>query len=371
MDKINEGRLTFELKERIPLEERSEDISTIRNVEVIPEIEMVAEYASYRIRGFLIFTGEYETKRVDDVNQPYLLDKSVHYNKKQVRTIHYRIPVDISIPADRVDEEGIVMEITSLDYELVEPYHLLVITSVDLIGLRNEVGMVNEVEKNAHWDRVDQYEYQAVDLDEEKEEKGQAFDFADEEEEQRTELLIEAYPVSEREDHPSSPLGEAEEPHDLTEEQDDRPELEVENEAEALEKREEENEELADAELSQEDEETFAYVEEEREPEVKVSISQKPASRSQEIEDFSSPDAHSEHGDSVQNNSARFLSQFLKNKEESKTQIKICLVQPGESLEEIANRYSVSQDEILSFNRLSYGSNIGGKVLKIPVRKAK
>lgn len=160
MEKGN--KITFELQERIPLEEGLSDSGQILNVELIPEIEMVAVQNAYRIRGFLIFTGEYEAaERIDGVNPPYLVEKEAYHNKRALRKIYYRIPVDISLPAEKVDENGVILQINSLDYELINPNRLLLTAAIELDGVKNvtEVLHMREdtiepvVEQTTYWDR--------------------------------------------------------------------------------------------------------------------------------------------------------------------------------------------------------------------------
>lgn len=66
-----------------------------------------------------------------------------------------------------------------------------------------------------------------------------------------------------------------------------------------------------------------------------------------------------------------FLSQLLSKKEEapSKTRLKMCIIQRHETLEQVAERYEVSPEAIMRFNRMSSSQVSEGDVLYIPVKE--
>lgn len=384
MEQMNrDDRVTFELMERIPLEELSSDIAVIRNVEVTPEIEMIAEYSSYRIRGALIFTGEYEARKEDEANLPHILDRSAYYNKRLVKQINHRIPVDISLPADRIDDNGVIMQITSLDYDLAEPNHLVVTTELELQGVLKE-----EVVKNTYWDQATQYEYADRDQEEDHTAQQNLDEFTDEfseEEEQPREFLFEAHPVKEEQERETiyaeeeqqvdrDPAYEnfhhdAEQDINVHEEADARPEFDAIDPEQPVEQQDGRIEE-------QEEEIPVASLIEEREPEVKVTISNK--NRPTEPNPVKNLDNRTESEPSKEEkdkagraNSVSLLSKFLKNREDTMAQLQVCIVQPGETIAEIAKRYNLQEEDIRATNNLGFNSNVSGKVLKIPVRKVR
>ncbi len=391
-----EDRVTFELMERIPLEELSSEIAVIRNVEVTPEIEMIAEYSSYRIRGALIFTGEYEARKPDESSYPHLLDRSAYYNKRMVKQINHRIPVDISLPADRIDDNGVILEITSLDYDLAEPNHLIVTTELELQGVLNE-----EVKKNAYWDQATQYDY--ADRDEDTSHQQQYDQFTDEfseEEERPREFLFEAHPIKEEQERDELIYSESETEdrkpnyenfHNPVEQEVNVPqeaivseELESRPHTEEIEMEQQEEQQGQEIRIEEDvykdkiDEEEVPIVRpiEEREPEVKVTISNKNRPHEPDpvkvTEDRTETEQSKEEKEKVSRaNTVGLLSKFLKNREDTMTQIQVCIVQPGETIAEIAQRYNLLEDEIREMNSLGYTSNLNGKVLKIPVRKVR
>ncbi|WP_042345566.1 LysM peptidoglycan-binding domain-containing protein [Bacillus massiliigorillae] len=58
---------------------------------------------------------------------------------------------------------------------------------------------------------------------------------------------------------------------------------------------------------------------------------------------------------------------FAKKETKTQTRLKVCIVQSGESLSDLASRYDISKQEIIAYNHLEDESEVeGGKVLYIP-----
>lgn len=378
----NQGtdRVKFELQERIPLEELTRNISVIRNVEVKPEIEMIAEYSTYRIRGALVFTGEYEARKSGETNHPLILDRSANYNKRLVRQIHHHIPVDITLPAERIDENGVVMEITSLDYDLAEPNQLVVTTEIELQGVRPEEAerpqsshSDEEIVKTIYFDEAKDPFSHSRGLDEAVEPVNHTI-FENDHSHQQTQQEETLFTHDEREN-----VHNIEEPLYRTDDQQDveiRVEVENREETVAEEQRDDESthyEEFRQEEAVEEQEELgIRPTIEDVDTEVKVTISNKNANSERfNHEESVSPAVNERNDESSQGKALSFLSDILKNREETMTQIQICLVQPGETIQDIAYRYKIDEGEILRANNISVTSNISGRVLKIPVRKAR
>ncbi|GGK15889.1 hypothetical protein GCM10010965_06130 [Caldalkalibacillus thermarum] len=65
-----------------------------------------------------------------------------------------------------------------------------------------------------------------------------------------------------------------------------------------------------------------------------------------------------------------FISKLMSGKEEEpvkRTKLKMCIVQRHETLDQIAERYKVTADEIIRFNRLQTGQVNAGDVIYIPI----
>lgn len=60
------------------------------------------------------------------------------------------------------------------------------------------------------------------------------------------------------------------------------------------------------------------------------------------------------------------LTSFIRNKEERSSQLKMCIIQRDETLEQISQRYSLPVSKIVEVNRLSSEQLVAGQILYIP-----
>ncbi|CCQ97443.1 hypothetical protein CULT_630027 [[Clostridium] ultunense Esp] len=414
MEKGN--RITFELQERIPLEDNLQDSSQIVNVELLPEIEMVAVQNAYRIRGFLTFSGEYEIGEMSEgITPPYLPEKEV-YHRRALRKIYYRIPVDISLPAYRVDENGVILQINSLDYELIASNRLLVTAEVELDGIksgnekREEIYPLLDhageplVEKTSHWERgfnqkgeeetVPEKKEEAA-VSAEKEEEPSGFEEEDPYE-QETYPITEAKPLPKDQNIEVLPASAAH-PEDRAEK---KPPL---KEMPPVEEKVEEEEVKIEIEIEgkiafEEEPPKVEKVEKEvKKPEKEIPLEKEPKPIPEPSDDFlkgaiapekekapvakekgglnedpkvSLPQKMMKEALTPEKIGISLFKKLFPGQEEEKAQMRLCFVQPDESIEEIAERFQMKAEEILRYNGLSSGREIKG-VIKIPVRKVR
>lgn len=131
------SRISFEFSERIPLDTPLSDVDALQDVEIVPDIELTLEGHVYRIRGFLTFHATYEHSVSADI-VPHVLDEQAIPKKKGTGKIYYRIPVDITLPPDRVDSDGIDFDIRDVRFELITPTRLLLSLTIEMSGIVSE-----------------------------------------------------------------------------------------------------------------------------------------------------------------------------------------------------------------------------------------
>ncbi|PTQ57756.1 MAG: hypothetical protein BSOLF_0951 [Candidatus Carbobacillus altaicus] len=131
------SRIAFEFTERIPLDTPLSHVDALQDVEIIPDIELALEGQVFRIRGFLTFHATYDDT-YDLKTKPHVLDEQAAPRKKGAGKIFYRIPVDITLPPDRVDSEGIDFEIRDVRFELATPTRLLLSLTIEMSGITTE-----------------------------------------------------------------------------------------------------------------------------------------------------------------------------------------------------------------------------------------
>jgi len=131
------GRLSFELVERIALDEPLENEAQILGAELVPDVRIEEDERHVRIVGSLRFTAEYRTSPRDseDVGGLSVAEGGSEDTPPPTRHLVYHIPLDISVPRERVTREGLLLEIRSLEVELLGPERLLLSTVLELDGI--------------------------------------------------------------------------------------------------------------------------------------------------------------------------------------------------------------------------------------------
>ncbi|RKQ89127.1 hypothetical protein [Brockia lithotrophica] len=131
------GRLSFELVERIALDEPLESEAQILGAELVPDVRIEEDERHVRIVGSLRFTAEYRTSSRDpeDAGGPCGAGSGTGESPPSTRHLVYRIPLDISVPRERVTGEGLLLEIRSLEVELLGRERLLLSTVLELGGI--------------------------------------------------------------------------------------------------------------------------------------------------------------------------------------------------------------------------------------------
>jgi len=144
------GRLSFELVERIALDEPLESEAQILGAELVPDVRIEEDERNVRIVGSLRFTAEYRTSSRDPevAGGPSGTGSGTGESPPSTRHLVYRIPLDISVPRERVTGEGLLLEIRSLEVELLGRERLLLSTVLELGGIASssEGGVVPVVD---------------------------------------------------------------------------------------------------------------------------------------------------------------------------------------------------------------------------------
>ncbi|MBE3550449.1 MAG: hypothetical protein BLITH_1067 [Brockia lithotrophica] len=130
-------RLSFELVERIALDEPLENEAQILGAELVPDVRIEEDERHVRIVGSLRFTAEYRTSpRAPQGAGELSAEEAVKEGAPSpTRHLVYRIPLDISVPRERVSGEGLLLEIRSLEVELLGREKLLLSTVLELGGI--------------------------------------------------------------------------------------------------------------------------------------------------------------------------------------------------------------------------------------------
>ncbi|WP_445489664.1 stage VI sporulation protein D [Niallia sp. 03133] len=410
MSQENSSTLRFSLEESVWFQ-RGQEVADLLSISLDPNITIQENDQYITIQGSLELTGEY-TRSPDNhwgeeevFHAPKLIHSVMEREEGICEFLHH-FPVDITIPIARIASlDDIEVEIESFDYVFPEESCLNLTADLSIAGLTNEEqsdGNKQELEEEAI-ELV--YKEQEIEEPEELEFafRGQEDTDVFEEnfyEEKPVELMVSPFQTI-------SPLLEEERSSD--EDTEDVADLYKPFEAEAKKSAaiedEMESKVVPFFSESQQDEEAIPIYKvnaEDRDMKVALfrnekeevysaeDVYQKPPQESSEltVEDVSyeQEEEEEESSESSSNNqkgakkkkgifnktkSLTFTEFFARKEEETHTKIKICIVQHGETLEKLSERYNIQVHSILKENRMEANQDIyEGQVLYIPVKYA-
>ncbi|WEG14042.1 stage VI sporulation protein D [Pullulanibacillus sp. KACC 23026] len=359
-------------------------------------IEETSQYVA--IRGSLRLTGEYKPavqdeviERTEDVS--YRVIDEIMETEDGTAYMEHHFPVDITIPANRVRAiEDVYVTVDSLDYVQPNKGCLQLQADISISGLVNpdlqaidsrQEESYQEKQENAY-DPLDTVNYEAYrEPDEEEPAKAPQIDFKEREEEAIEELSYQT-DFEEAADAQDGVLFQTEDEEEeiIIPVRSENIPMESEPETETGFKQFETPTMQVNTGLKKG---TEAAGEENKQPAVQVSesapaVPSTPAPEPEQTapieENVPSVAEEVDHQESVEekpkikrrDENALYLTKMLTSENEQFTKVKICIVQEGDNLETIANRYKVPVTNILRRNQLSTESLDEGQVLYIPVK---
>lgn len=333
----NQSFLRFSLEESVWFQ-RGQEVEELVSISLDPNITIQETDQYVTIRGTLDLTGEYKCqgKLEDENSQETNVQKWVHSVEEREEGLYefsHRFPVDITIPTYRVrDLSEIDVVIETFDYVLPERSCLKLTAELNVTGLYGEQAAVVEQEE-------------------------------------------EVFELSYR-----------------SQVEDEEPSLEADEDYEpfVVEARKEDTF-FAEPTLAESSSQQPSI------PEISFAAyrSELPAGQAEEVEEDVQPIAEDENppiDDEVPANSPKTItsvvdyvknkltnkksmsiSEFLARKEgEEHTSVKVCIVQHGESVDTLAERYDVSVQQLLKVNHLEPNQDVyEGQVLYVPSVAAK
>jgi stage VI sporulation protein D len=334
---LEQSYLRFSIEESIWFK-RGQEVSEFISISLDPIIS-VEEYEQYiTIRGVLELSGEYRMVEEEE-DRGYSDDLSAHRLVQEVTTredgvseLTHRFPVDITIPKNRIESlEDVYVTIESFDYDLAEHGRLLLTADISISGIySSELNTTNMEENRDELEAVQRSEEHEEIIEEERIEE---YEEKQQEEETETEDLFDPFEVIARK--------------------------------EAYQENMEEIDEEVDEELDKDREVAPIQVElKSRKEEVFKAEANEEVSKEEQTET-----SQAEKKVSKRNENALYLTKiFAKEEHQDFLRLKICIVQHGDSLDKIAERYDVSVQQLLRVNKLEQESDLyDGQLLYIPV----
>jgi stage VI sporulation protein D len=326
---LEQSYLRFSIEESVWFK-RGQEVSELISISLDPIIS-VEEYEQYiTIRGVLQLSGEYrmaeeeeDREGADDLGAHRLVQE-VATREDGISELTHRFPVDITIPKNRIQNlEDVYVTIESFDYDLAEHGRLLLTADISISGIYSSHPSMLSGEENSD-------ELEAVQRSEEYEETEETIEEYEEEQEEAEDMaedMFDPFEVVARKEAYQENVEEFVE--ELNEDTEAAP-MQVE-----LKSR---KEEVFEAETKADNEEQTEM------PEAKKKVSKR-------------------------NENALYLTKiFAKEEQQDFSRLKICIVQQGDSLNKIAERYDISVQQLLRVNKLEHESDIHeGQLLYIPV----
>ncbi|PVE69583.1 stage VI sporulation protein D [Priestia megaterium] len=374
MSQDNLSCLRFSVEESVWFQ-KGQEVSQLLSISLEPQVS-IQEYDQYvSIRGALQLTGEYETYEGEHSLREYTNEnqvQSISVREDGTAELSHQFPVDITIPKNRIQSiEDVYVSIDLFDYELPGTNQLQLMADLSITGLYGEQHEEREEEEEFS-EEQHIVSYEEVDDAEE----AYTENFAQEEEEQEFDVsyreapaLLEAEAIEEdRSEEPPSYFSSvfkkesrAEQVVEYEEEAYEPFEVEVKKEAQIEEEREDNVIELFQLRQEQESFEesqaselnTYADVQQEaKQEEEKIIV-----------------EFRKEENENGRNENALYLTKLFSREEEAFSTWKLCIVQDGDSLDMIANRYNTNVQNILRVNNLEDEYELEeGSILNIPVR---
>ncbi|MFS0822518.1 stage VI sporulation protein D [Bacillus sp. 1P02SD] len=398
---MSSENLRFSVEESVWFQ-KGQEVSELISISLDPDI-VIQEHDQYvSIRGALQLTGEYriDENSAEEGDRDFAsvrLVNEVITREDGISELTHRFPVDITIPQDRVQSlDDVYVLIETFDYEIPKRGCLQVVADLAISGIR---GVTQAPKEEASPETMKQEEQSPVAVEQTAEETLELVRSSSFEEEEETQVAAEE--VSEEEDvHVVEEIHEEQEEVVLQNEEEVVLHSEVEEQEVIVTREQQEEESDADLfvpfevearkEVYLEQDEEVEVVEAIEEEEVQAvltpSIEVKARHDNQLSFGSDQPNKKSstairekevvqEHRDEQTEESVKrsendllLTKIFGRDEVDDHTTMKICIVQHGDSLEKIAQRYEISVQQLVRVNSLNTDSVSEGQLLYIPVQ---
>lgn len=384
-----QSSLRFSLEESIWFK-KGQEVEELLSISLDPHITIQEQEQYILIRGSLDLSGEYLPSSVRDDDEAYEVDEILEASGKYVQMVESRekgelefihcFPVDVTIPKNRIENlEDIDVYVEAFDYAVPENACIRLNADLTITGIFGEQQVQTPVEEELY-----EPMYRAVDTMEEVEAEEAADvtmetvvpDYIEEPPREEEYDVFSLSPVyDEVEDEKEQ---EETEPFVLegrvTPEEEEIPvQIQYESFPEPEAMRSEKMFELPEHELSEssEDQSYQHYVQESVQPPVQLPVQEVMEAEEEEEEESSSSSeveaAKKTKGKKKKYESISLTDFFARKEEERGATLRVCIVQDGDTLDSIAEKYELTIPQLLRVNQLEANQDVyGGQVLYIP-----
>jgi stage VI sporulation protein D len=360
----NESSLRFTLEESIWFQ-KGQEVAELISISLDPQITILENEQYVTIEGVLQLTGEYKRHEAEPIEEePPFSPKFIQQVEERgegVLEFAHRFPVDITIPNNRIQNiYDIDVEIESFDYLFPERSCMKLTADLTISGLYGEQQHAPAEEKEQESEVELLYRESApsdvAEASPNREETAQKVEVSP-----LPENIYEPFEVEARKaPEPVSKVELFKEPN---------------RETHSEETANVENESVDDhypeiSLLSVRKEESPAYVEQEQVTQQTAELAEEESPSPEESESSSSEPVIKKKKSKKSKKQGISLTEFFarKQEEEDVARLKVCIVQSGETIDMLAERYDVSVQSLLKVNQLEVNQDVHeGQVLYIPV----
>ncbi|MDR0138177.1 stage VI sporulation protein D [Metabacillus idriensis] len=335
MSQDQQSSLRFSVEESVWFQ-KGQEVGELLSISLDPDIT-IQEFDQYiSIRGALQLTGEYK------IDEDYNEEEFEYANLRFVSSVEtreedgisqlvHRFPVDITIPRNRIGNlEEVYVTIESFDYDLSESRNLKLVADLEISGIASQDSF-EEVQEEQEAEHT--YNHSAEEELEPLYRSSQALLY----EEETQEAYSESYDAVLAENTPEKE--EFYQPFD------------VEVRKQAIE------EEIVQPEIQYN---AGRPAEDEIEEVYSAPPKKSPKSRKEEAKKHEQP--------KETENSLYLTKLFGREDEEEFSKLKICIVQQGDSIDSICDRYNITVQQLHRVNQISSTADVHeGQTLYIPV----
>jgi stage VI sporulation protein D len=375
---------------------KGQEVAELVSISLDPDITIQENDQYVTIRGSLELTGEYKSYEDSIVNEDETVSTQKYVERVDTQEegnceFSHRFPVDITIPNNRIQSiYDIDVIVESFDYSLPERSCLKLTAELTISGLYDASQQESAVEEEPEYEVVHRYQAEAQEAEEEQEEPEyevlHRYQAEEQEEDQQSEnsFLFEAEARKKQEEKkeeafPQFPNFTYQAYEEEEEEEFHTPAWSFqEARSEAIPQPVEEPEEVIEEVVEEPPKQPIQ--EQPKEP-IKEPIEEQPKEPVVEAmayvdESSSSPEAppKQQKQKKAPKKKSMTLTEFFARKEENSEQarLKVCIVQKGDTLDGLADRYDVSVVNLLRVNNLELNQDVyEGQVLYVPVAFAK
>lgn len=384
-----QSSLRFSLEESIWFK-KGQEVEELLSISLDPHITIQEQEQYILIRGSLDLSGEYLPSSVRDDDEAYEVDEILEASGKYVQMVESRekgelefihcFPVDVTIPKNRIENlEDIDVYVEAFDYAVPENACIRLNADLTITGIFGEQQVQTPVEEELY-----EPMYRAVDTMEEVEAEEAADvtmetvvpDYIEEpprEEEYDVFSLSPVYDEVEDEEEQEETEPFVLEGRVTPEEEEIPVQIQYESFPEPEAMRSEKMFELPEHELSEspEDQSYQHYVQESVQPPVQLPVQEVMEAEEEEEEESSSSSeveaAKKTKGKKKKYESISLTDFFARKEEERGATLRVCIVQDGDTLDSIAEKYELTIPQLLRVNQLEANQDVyGGQVLYIP-----